>query len=245
MGKEPLVNIVCMRSGLSQAICESNAHVFTAAIVAIFLVLVSLLAWIRLRNSEERIIPPARPGIVSFFEAVVEAIVTFMEGLVGKDARKYLPLIGALFIYIFFCNVIGDLPGVVPPTSNVNTNLACALCVFVYYNYCGIRKHGLRRYIKHMAGPVVWLAPLMLTIEIVSHLVRPISLSVRLFGNMTGDHMVLELFSDLTPVGVPIIFLGLTIFVAFIQAFVFSLLSIIYISLATEAGEQAGETEGA
>ena len=239
MVKAPLVTMLGKAVGLPPAICEAYSHVITAVIVVLVLTAVSIVAWTKLKDTKGRAIPSDRFGLASFFETIVEAIVTFMEGVLGKEARNYLPLIGTLFIYIFFCNAIGAVPGFSPPTANINTNLACAICVFVYYNYLGIRKHGLIRYIKHMAGPVVWLAPLMLIIEAISHVVRPISLSVRLFGNMTGDHMVLELFNDLTPVGVPIIFMGLTIFVAFIQAFVFSLLSVVYIALATEAEKTA------
>jgi F-type H+-transporting ATPase subunit a len=239
MSKEPLVTILGRKVGLPPSIYEANQHVITAGLVVIVLIVLSIVVWYRLKDIDKRLIPSGRFSLVSLFETVVEVIVDFMEGILGKDARRYLPLIGTLFIYIFCCNLMGDVPGFSPPTANINTNLACALCVFVYYNYVGIRKRGLFKYIKHMAGPVLWLAPLMLTIELVSHLVRPISLSVRLFGNMTGDHMVLELFSDLTPLVIPIIFLGLTIFVAFIQAFVFSLLSILYIALATQV---EGET---
>jgi F-type H+-transporting ATPase subunit a len=239
MSKEPLLTILGRKAGLSPVIYDANQHVIAAALVAIAIVVFSVIVWFKLRDTNKNIIPSDRLSIASFFMTVVEVIVGFMEGIVGKDARRYLPLIGALFIYIFFCNLLGDLPGFSPPTANINTNLACALCVFVYYNYVGIGKQGLFKYIRHMAGPVLWLAPLMLTIELISHLVRPISLSVRLFGNMTGDHMVVELFSDLTPLFIPIIFLGLTIFVAFIQAFVFSLLSILYIALATQV---EGET---
>jgi F-type H+-transporting ATPase subunit a len=122
-----------------------------------------------------------------------------------------------------------------PPTDNINTNIPCAIIVFLYYNFVGIREQGFIKYFKHFAGPIIWLAPLMFSIELISHLVRPLSLSVRLFGNITGDHMVLGIFSQLTPLVVPVIFLFLALFVAFIQAFVFSLLSTVYIALATEA----------
>jgi F-type H+-transporting ATPase subunit a len=127
---------------------------------------------------------------------------------------------------------MGVIPGFLPPTDNINTTLACGLVVFVYFNYVGIRENGLINYLKHFAGPVVALAPLMLVVELIGICVRPISLALRLFGNITGDHMVFGIFSELVPIGVPILFLALGIFVAFIQAFVFSLLSTIYVALA-------------
>jgi len=232
--KEPLLIVLAREIGLPWKVDAHNLHVVTALIVAALLTIASLIAWRKLRKTEERLVPAAKLDVATGFEIVVEVIVRFMEGVLGPDARRYLPLIGTLFIYIFVCNLMGALPGFTPPTNNISTNAACAVCVFVYYNYLGIKKQGVLKYFKHMSGPVFWLMPLMLAVELVSHLVRPVSLSVRLFGNMTGDHMVLEMFSDLVPFGVPVIFMGLSVFIAFIQAFVFSLLSIIYISLATE-----------
>jgi len=117
-------------------------------------------------------------------------------------------------------------------TEMLATTLACGVVVFFYFNYVGIKEQGLIPYLKHFGGPIIFLAPLMFIIEMIGVLVRPVSLALRLFGNITGDHMVLGIFSDLVPIGVPVIFLALGIFVSFIQAFVFSLLSTIYVSLA-------------
>lgn len=233
--KEDLIIVKLSRGiGFPLEITAENVHVATSALVAVFITAISIIAWRRLRKTEKCIVPSDRIGFATLFETTVESILGFMEGIIGKDARQYLPLIGTLFIYIFICNSVSAIPGFSAPTGNINTNLACALCVFVYYNYLGIKKHGLLKYIKHMSGPVLWLAPLMLTVEIISHIVRPISLSIRLFGNVMGDHMVLEIFSGLMPVLIPIVFMGLALFVAFIQAFVFILLSVIYIALATQ-----------
>lgn len=234
MHGEPLIAYLSRAVGLPFNIDASNAHVATAILVVILLGIGSAIAWLSLRRTERRAMPSRRANLPTMFEITVEAILGFMEGMMGKDARRYLPFIGSLFIYIFACNMIGAVPGFSPPTANISTSFACAICVFAFYNYMGIRKHGVVGYLRHMAGPVIWLAPLMFTIELISHMVRPVSLSVRLFGNMTGDHMVLEIFSDVIPFGVPVIFLGFTIFVAFIQAVVFSLLSIMYIVLATQ-----------
>jgi len=214
---------------------EGNLHVATSAFVAILLTTAAILAWRRLRKTDDNIIPSRKLSFATAFELIVESVLGLMEGIIGPTAKRYFPLIGTLFIYILCCDLIGVVPGFVPPTSNINTNFACAICVFLYYNYVGIREHGFFKYVRHMAGPIIWLAPLMFTIELISHLVRPVSLSVRLFGNMVGDHVVLEIFSGLVPFLVPIVFMGLTIFVAFIQAFVFTLLSTVYIGLATQS----------
>jgi F-type H+-transporting ATPase subunit a len=166
-------------------------------------------------------------------ELIVGGLLAFMEGLMGEDARKFLPVIGGTALFIFFNNIMGSIPGFDSATSNYNTTLACALVIFAYYQFIGFRLHGAK-YVKHFLGPVWWLAPLMLPIELISHFARILSLSIRLFGNMFGDHMVLATFMGLVAFGVPAIFMGMGIFIAFIQTFVFTLLSIIYITGALE-----------
>lgn len=212
---------------------EHHTHVFGSLIVLAFLFICAVLVHFRYRNPQTELVPSTKKGLTTVFELSVQGILDLMEGVMGPNARKYLPLVGSLFIYIFVSNLMGILPGMNPPTSNVNTNLACALVVFVTYNVMGIRELGFKKYMQHFMGPIIWLAPLMFVLELISHLVRPMSLSIRLFGNIMGDHMVLGIFTALTKIGVPVIFLGLAVFVSFIQAFVFSLLSMIYISLAT------------
>lgn len=217
-----------------------NVHVYSAGLVTLLLIVATLLIHRKLKRVEERLVPEPRTTLTNIFEVVVENILGLIESIVGPEAPKYLPLIGSLFIYIFVCNILSLIPGFVPPTDNINTNVACALTVFVYYNVMGIRTHGLVGYAKHFMGPIIWLGPLMLVIELIGHCVRPVSLSLRLFGNITGDHLVLGIFSNLVPIGIPVLFLALGLFVSFIQAFVFSLLSTIYIGLAT-AHEHEGE----
>ena len=217
---------------------HENVHIYTAAFVAVVLIAAAFVANRSLRRLEENIVPNSKFGIASIFEIIIEVAVKMMRDLMGeRRAYAYFPLIGGLFIYIFASNFLGVIPGFIPPTDNINTNAACAIVVFLYYNFVGIKEQGLVHYLKHFMGPVLWLAPLMVVVELIGHLVRPVSLSVRLFGNMMGDHMVLGIFSNLVPLFVPIIFMALGLFVAFIQAFVFSLLSMVYIALATETGE--------
>ncbi len=212
---------------------HNNVHMIYSTFVLILLTIVGVLVYLKLRNTEARLVPEPKGSLSSSFEVVVEGILEMMEGICGKQAVKFFPIIGTLFVYIFTCNMLSVIPGFLPPTDNINTNLACGLTVFIYYNFVGFKEHGMG-YIKHFMGPIIWLAPLMLMIELIGHVVRPVSLSLRLFGNITGDHLVLGIFSDLVPLIVPVIFLGLAVFVAFIQAFVFSLLSLIYVGLATE-----------
>lgn len=228
--------------GMSPSFVEHYLHVFTSIFVALVITLMSVLAWRKLQQTDERVVPEKRPTLSGIFELVVELLLGLMRDVMGPRADSYFPLIGALFIYILISNLLGVIPGFVPPTDNINTNVACALTVFLYYNAVGIKEQGIKKYFSHMFGPVKSLPillipiipPVIFVIEIISHIVRPVSLSIRLFGNMTGDHLVLEIFSNLIPLGVPMIFMGLGIFISFIQAFVFSLLSIVYIALATE-----------
>lgn len=173
------------------------------------------------------------------YELLGSFILQLGDNVMGKENRKFLPFVAALFTYIFFLNLLGLVPGFIAPTHALTFNLGVALVVFVAYNAWGVREHGVLAYLKHFCGPVWWMAPLLFVIEIVSHVVRPISLSLRLFGNMTGDHLVLGIFTQLTQYIIPVIFYFLGLFVCFMQAFVFTLLTMVYIrfSVAHEHSE--------
>jgi len=149
----------------------------------------------------------------------------------GKDTRLFFPLIGTLFAYIAVCNLMALVPGMQPPTDNINTNLGMAITVFLVFNIVGLSRDAVG-YVKHLFGPVLWIGWLIFPIEVVGLLVRPASLTLRLTGNIFGDHTVFNIMSDLVPVVVPMAFLLLATLVSFIQAFVFSLLTAIYIALA-------------
>jgi F-type H+-transporting ATPase subunit a len=172
-------------------------------------------------------------SIPNLMELVVTGLLRFMESLMGSDARRFLPLIGGTALFILLNNLMGSLPGFDSATANLNTTLACALVIFVATHVVGIRTHGFK-YIKQFLGPVWWLAPLMLPIELISHFARILSLSIRLYGNMMGDHKVLAIFLTLVAIGIPVIFMGMGIFIALVQTFVFTLLSILYITFALE-----------
>jgi F-type H+-transporting ATPase subunit a len=229
-----IVHYVVLKLGLPESWAGQYVDVVLSIFITIILTIVALFVWRRIRRAEEGLLPDGRITVTNMLEMTVEAVLKLMGDVMGpENARRHLPLIAPLFIYILVSNLLGVIPGFYSPTQNINTNLACALVVFFYYNYCGIRDVGFVRYFKRMAGPIIWMAPLMLAIEIVSHIVRPVSLSVRLLGNIAGDHMVLDIFSGLVPLFLPVIFMGLAIFIAILQAFVFTLLSIIYIQMAS------------
>lgn len=169
------------------------------------------------------------PGVVqNVVEVVIGGLEDFVVTNVGEPGRKVFHVLCTIFLVIVVSNLIGLVPGCDAPTANVNTNAAMAVFVFVYYNYWGLREHGAG-YIKHFMGPIWWLAPLMLPIEFVSHLARPLSLTLRLFGNIRGEEIVLLLLFSMAPIvsTFPMYFLfGLG---KVIQAFVFFMLTMIYL----------------
>ena len=216
-----------------------NAPVHVVFTILIVLILVGTTAVARMQLNQVMntpgggIIPESKMSFRNFFEIIAEKLYGLTESVMGHhEAPIYFPVIGTLFVFIFSANILGLIPGFLPPTENLNTTLALGAFVFLYYNYAGFKAHGVA-YLKHFLGPVLWLAPLLLVIEIASHIFRPLSLALRLRGNIMGDHVVLGVFSSLVPYLLPVIFYGLGVFVAFIQAFVFCLMTMVYISLST------------
>jgi len=170
----------------------------------------------------------------NLFEVIVSGIEEFMVDTAGEEARWLLPLGATIFIYIFIGNLIGIIPGFMPPTANLNTTLSCAVVVVFFTHVIGVKYHGAK-YIKHFLGPVWWMSPLIFVIEVIGHLARVLSLSFRLFGNMMGHEIVLAILFGLAGAFfAPLPIMALGIFVAFVQGFVFFLLSIIYFSGAME-----------
>jgi F-type H+-transporting ATPase subunit a len=173
-------------------------------------------------------------------EAVVQGILYIGKDVANeKIARRYLPLAGALAIFIFFGNLIGIIPGFESPTANVNLTLTLALLVFLYYNWEGIKTQGLVHYIAHFAGPNKWLAPLMFPVEVISHISRIISLAFRLFGNIKGDDLFLLVLLFLAPWFIPLAGYALLTFSAFLQAFIFMVLTYVYLYGAVTGQEEA------
>ena len=206
-------------------------HTFTALLVMALLLVLACLARRSLLQSTDPVVPEDGVSIRNVFELLVELIVGLSDGIIGLKGRQYVHLFGSFFIFILTANLFGLLPGFSPPTNNLNTTLGLGLVSFCAYHYFGMREHGAG-YIKQFLGPMLVLAPFFLVLEGISHLVRPFSLALRLFGNMFGDHLVVEIFTDLTKVGVPVLFYILGALVSVIQAFVFTLLSVIYVAMA-------------
>ncbi len=213
----------------------------TAAALLVCLIVLLISARTRMSISaagDNAVIPDPTPSVRNFVEVSMEWLYTQARNIIGKDADRYFPVLGTLALFIFISNVIGLVPGFAPPTDNWNTTFGCSIFVFLYYNWHGLRAHGLG-HIAHMANPAgLWwgwfLAPLLFPIELVSHLARPFSLAVRLASNMIGDHAVLAAFLGLVPILVPLPFLALGLIVCVIQTIVFVLLSAVYLALATE-----------
>jgi F-type H+-transporting ATPase subunit a len=159
-----------------------------------------------------------------------------VQSVLGERGRPYIALFGSFFIFILVCNLMGLMPGFLPATANFNITFALGVSSFICFIGIGIRTQGIVNYAKHFVGPVWWLGWLMIPLEIIDNLVRPVSLGMRLFGNMTGDHLVLEIFTDLTKLVIPVVFYFLGAFVSLIQAFVFTLLSTVYVSLSMGHG---------
>lgn len=214
-------------------------HVAAALLVTIVLYLIALRARAQLNQAGDQALVP-EPGVSTrnILELIFEALYNQAQSMIGKEAGRYFPVLAALALFIFFCNILGLVPGFSPPTDNWNTTFACGFFVFLYYNFHGLRVNGWH-HLAHLANPtgepIGWfLSPLLLPIEIVSHCARPFSLGVRLATNMIGDHAVLFAFLGLVPILIPLPFLALGLMVCMIQTFVFVLLSTIYIALAVE-----------
>ena len=214
----------------------------SVALIAMF-TLVTRAAWAKSTNPA---IPAEGFSIRNFMETILDTCLSLGEQVLGsrKQAERFLPLIGALAIYIFFHNVMALIPGMAPATDNLNVTVGPAIVVFFATHFYGLKDNGTH-YLEHFLGPKLggfpWLFPIMLPIEIISHLARPLSLSLRLFGNMFGDHAVLAIFLGLFAIPiiypVPIMLLG-TIVVT-VQTLVFCLLTLVYIALAIEHSEEA------
>jgi F-type H+-transporting ATPase subunit a len=224
------------------------------------MIVLATLAFVASRNLQ--LVPR---GLQNAIEVVLEQFIGMIDDVMGHEGRKYLPLIATLGLFILGANLLSLVPGMAGPTANLNTTAACALVVFFAYHYIGVRKQGALTYLKHFMGPVpLALKPLMFVIEIISHLARPLSLTLRLFGNMVGGHILLAIIFFLmglqgligwalsgSGIGAVVGGIGgivmivftvgflypLKILVSFLQAFIFVMLTMLYISGAIEEAE--------
>jgi len=214
-----------------------SPHVSNAIMVSIILLVIVVLAYRQLKRPEDDLVPSARFSFRNLMELIVEALSNLVNETMGPSGAKFMLIIGTLALFILFNNLSGLVPGFSPATDNVNTTFACSLTVFFMTHVFGFREHGVK-YLKHFVfinpswpWPAnVLLSIILCPIELIGHFARPLSLGLRLFGNITGDHLVTTIFFSLVPflVPLPIMFLGL--FVCFVQAFVFILLSMVYFS---------------
>jgi F-type H+-transporting ATPase subunit a len=221
------------------------------ASIAIMLLLLGLAVGIRgqLVNYDEAVVPDAKLTLRTFFEVYVGFWYDTMKDMMGpKRAKKYFPLVGALACFILFSNALGLIPGFVPPTSTWNITMGCALIVFLVFNYYGFKENGFG-YVKHLFGPYIgwWGIPiniLIFAVELVSMLIRPLTLSVRLMLNMAVDHLLVAIALGIASLFLPIPVLVLSTLVVIVQVMVFCLLTGVYIALATEHDEQEAEEKG-
>lgn len=219
-------------TSLIPGVGETYAHVATAGIVSTGLILATVVARAQLGKGDAAVVPAGRLSVRGFFEFITEFIQGLVDMVIGEHGRAFVPMFAAVFTFVLINNVVGMLPGMSPATENLNTTLAMGFFMFIAYNIFGIKENGLS-YLKHFLGPIWWLIPLMLVVEVISHIVRPISLGLRLANVLRGDHTVVGIFLDIFPIGLPIPFYLLGLFVACVQAFVFTLLSMVYVALAT------------
>ncbi len=226
-------------------------HVVTTIFMVLLVGGAAIVAGRQLEDVRAALVPEGKMTVRTFFELFVGLVLGMMEPIMGKKAARYfLPLIGTLAVFIFFSNFLGLIPGFMPPTDSLKTTLALALVVFVATHVYGVRENGIG-HIKHLFGP--WLGPLgvplnllMFVIELIGHLARVLSLSLRLMANMFGDHMVVGIFTLLVPFLVPVPFLFLGTLVCIIQTAVFCILSTVYIGMAIEKQHHdEGHGEGA
>jgi len=192
--------------------------------IVVALVIIVVFSLLRARLSMDR------PGKL---QHVFEVAVEFMRGqaneIAGHHGHHFVPMVLTIGMFILFGNLLGLIPTFHSPTAAIHVTLGLAMLAFVYYHYEGARHQGVGKYILHFGGPVWWLSPLMFPIEIVSHFGRPLSLSVRLFANIFAGDLVFLIFFGLVPLAVPMVFLGLHVFVAFLQAYIFMLLTLVYL----------------
>lgn len=215
-------------------------NIITAGIATGGIVMLGLIAAASNRAAQEKLTPSRELTLRNVFELIAQMIRTIGDSAMGSHNRKYLPFLCSLFIYLLVLNLLGLIPGVTMPTHGIWFNAGIAAVAFLLFNFWGIKEVGIVNYLKHLWGPFYGaflpIGLLVFMIELASLFIRPVSLTLRLFGNMTADHSVLSIFHELTKniyLPAPVIFYFMGLLVCFIQAFVFTLLTMIYIGLAT------------
>jgi F-type H+-transporting ATPase subunit a len=216
---------------------QSFEPITASLIIAVLVIAVAARVKSRLAVADEAVIPDDQLTLRTFMEAFLGYFYDLAKSVMDAErAKKYFPIIGTAATFVFFSNIMALIPGLPVATSSLNVTLGCALVVFLYFNFVGIQANGMG-YIKHLMGPKWWLAWLIFPIEVISLCVRPITLAVRLMLNMAVDHLILGIFVALVAVIVPLPVMALGVLVVIVQTLVFTLLTSIYIGLATEHEE--------
>lgn len=221
--------------GLAGIEVKNPEHLIPDYIIMCLIVAAVLILFFGLASRRLNLVPSK---LQSILELIIQAFENILVETIGERGKKYLPLIATIGLFILVCNLLGLVPGFMSPTSKLNVTLGCALVVFFYYHWQGIRSQGLFKYLKHFTGPIPLLAPLLIPIEIISHFSRPVSLSIRLFGNIFAEELLIIVIASIIPFFLPLPFMAIAIFTATIQAFVFVLLACIYIGGAVAHEEE-------
>lgn len=225
--------IILNALGLDSHTAEEWKPVIGASLTLIVTVLLGLKYRAAVLKAGDDVTPVSGFSVRSVMESIIDFVHNLGKSIIGeKDVRPYLSVLVALFLFILFSNLSGLIPGLTPATESLSTNLMLGLLVFVIFNLAGVKEHGLLGYLKTFAGPIVLMAPFIFCIEMIGSFARPVSLALRLYGNIFGDHLVLSVFTGLTYLILPSFLLFFGLMVACLQSFVFTLLSSIYISLA-------------
>jgi len=219
---------------------QSFEPLAASLLVVLVVLAIALVTRAKLADADEAVIPDDTLTLRTFVEAFLSYFYDLAKSSMDADrAKRYFPLIGTAATFVFFSNVMALVPGMPVATSNLNVTLGCAIVVFLWFNAYGLLTNGWS-YIAHLAGPKWWLAPLIFPIEIISLCVRPITLGVRLMMNMAVDHLILGLITGLVALAIPIPVMLLGILVVVVQTMVFTLLTCVYIGLATEHAHEEG-----
>lgn len=215
-----------------------EAEAWKPVVGAAFTLLITLFVGLKYRAqalaSDAALAPTSGLSLRNGVDMVADFVHNLAHNAIGDEkAKSFLPVLFGVFFFILVSNLTGLFPGLTPATDSINTNLVLGLFIFLVFNIAGIKEHGLFGYLKTFAGPIWWMMPALFCIEMIGMMARPVSLSLRLYGNIFGDHLVLSVFTDLTKLLLPSMLLFFGLLVACLQSFVFTLLSGIYISLAT------------
>lgn len=206
---------------------DNTRDIIPTHIVMALVVTVAIIFFFKMTVKNLSLFPGKMQNALEMFYKFFQGLV---DDMMGHEGRKFIPVLGTLAIFIAVSNLVGLLPEMGSPTANLNVTVGCAVFVFLYYHYHGVKKHGLWGYVKTFMGPAWWLAWLIMPIEIVSHFSRPLSLSMRLFGNILGEDLVILIIASLVPFVAPLPVMALAVFTSLLQAFIFIMLSCIYLA---------------